>query len=935
MKNERYLWILVPISILAVLLIFFAVQSPVKTPPKPTEVSSAQREDKGFKQDRKDFIERMHKSAVGTDWRKIDQQTRKAKAEARMNRLQSQYLERGANPLFARDTIANGQLQAHWREIGSKNQSGRIHTAAYDAQQDQLYLASSGGNIWKGPRNGSNWEVQNDLFQIKGIEMLELVDIPQGKRLLANRTSWGEDGFLYSDDEGQSWTASQGLSNVVSWGRVLRSVVRPDANSTIYLLAFEWDNTNWEKMITLYRSVDKGVSFGQISTFSSATFGGEQNFDLWTDPVNPGEVYLLHENDLYQLDGNAQPVLKSSINTNLSLGNARLIGNGSSLYAGYAGGDSILVFQSLNSGQTWTYQGKAPTYLFFRTSFAVDRANPQRLYAGGINAFTSDNGGQSWQLVNEWWEYYGDEPNKLHADVPSFPSFQTANNIPFTLVCTDGGAYISYDQVDNVNNISLDGLNASQYYSTYTFYNDPAVINAGSQDQGFQRSKLDEGGTLAFEQLISGDYGHLVSSNGGLSLWCNYPGFSMYYPDAVNSSQNLTLDFPTKSHLWLAPLMVDPLFPNVAYLGGGGLDPAGNTTHIIKLTAQAASISYQELPFDFPGGGSISAMAISPLNHNHWYVITDNANFFYSLDGGSNWIVTNHANLPGSQYFYGNKILPSPVQSGRIYLAGSGYSNSPAFVSDDHGQTFTAIDNGLPNTLIYGLATTPDESMIFAATEVGPYLYLPADNTWYPMEGMGAPDQTYWSVEYVPSLRAARFGTYGRGIWDFVLCDSLSVLEADFSFQMSGSDSLKFNFQNESNGAYFHLWNFGDGNISDDLSPSHNFSGHGVYEVELIASNHCFTDTLKETISLFATDIESSFATSWNVYPNPNKGTFKVRADWPQADLRLIDMQGRILWQAVDYDLDQPVSVKHLVSGIYLLEIRQEGQSHTRKIKIE
>ncbi|MEM6343354.1 MAG: T9SS type A sorting domain-containing protein [Bacteroidota bacterium] len=933
MKKDRFWWILFPAVTIALLLIFYSGQQPVKTYPKPTEINLQQREDKAFKQDRKAFIEQMHKAAPGTDWRQIDQQTRQTKAEVRMSRLQSQYLQRGANPLFSRDTLANNQVQAHWREIGSRNQSGRIHTAAYDQQADILYLASSGGNIWKGSRNGSDWQVQNDLFQIKGIEMLELVDLPSGQRLFANATGWGQDGFWYSDDQGQTWTASQGLSNVKSWGRVLRSVIKPDATHTIYLLAFEWDNTNWEKMTTLYRSVDNGLSFGQIATFSSATFGNEQGFDIWTDPLTAGPVYLLHDNDLYELDANDQPVLKSSVIGQSDLGNAHLVGSGNMIYAGYHSSDSLKVYQSSNAGQSWSYRGQQATNLFFRTSFNVDRNNPQRLYAGGINAFTSDNGGASWRLINQWWEYYGDEATKLHADIPSFPSFETANGIPFSMVCTDGGAFISYDELDNVSNISLNGLNVSQYYSTYTFQIDPAIIYVGSQDQGFQRSKIDDGGVLSFDQLISGDYGHLGSANGGLSLWCNYPGFTMYYPSANLGTNNITLDFPTDNHLWLAPLMVDPLIPNIAYLGGGGIN--GNGTHIVKLTAGINSISYQQLPYDFPGGGSISAMAISPLNHNFWYVITDNANYFFSLDGGNTWNATNHANLPGSQYFYGNKILPSPTQLGRIYLAGSGYNNSPAYVSNDNGQTFTAIDNGLPNTLVYGLACTPDESMVFAATEVGPYLYLPADDTWYPIEGMGAPDQTYWSVEYVEELRAARFGTYGRGIWDFVICDSLSELSADFSYQKGGADGLRFNFQNQSSGAYFYQWNFGDGSTSTEPSPTHTYAASGVYELELIVSNHCFVDTIKETVNLFATDIESEITTAWNVYPNPSKGQLSIEAPWPNADLRVLDLQGRLVWQAKNHPLDQRISLKQLSSGIYLLELSHQGQTDTRKIIIE
>ncbi|MEL6654084.1 MAG: PKD domain-containing protein [Bacteroidota bacterium] len=445
---------------------------------------------------------------------------------------------------------------------------------------------------------------------------------------------------------------------------------------------------------------------------------------------------------------------------------------------------------------------------------------------------------------------------------------------------------------------------------------------------------MDDGGVLAFEQLISGDYGHLGSANGGASLWCNYPGFSMYYPSAVLSSQNLRLDFPTDDHLWLAPLIVDPASPNVAYLGGGGLN--GNGTHIIKLTATNNSINYQQLAYDFPGGGSISAMAISPINHDFWYVLTDNANYFFSLNGGQTWNLTNHANLPGSQYFYGNKILPSPTQIGRVYIAGSGYNNSPVYVSNDNGQTFTPIDNGIPNTLIYGLACTPDESMVFAATELGPYVYLLADDQWYPIEGLGAPDQTYWSVEYVPSLRAARFGTYGRGIWDFVICDSLSTLSADYDFSRSGADELNLSFQNQSEGAYFYSWDFGDGSTSTSKSPNHQYAASGEYEVTLIASNHCFVDTFKQTLTFFATDVEDEFATSWNAFPNPSHGHIQVQTPAGMQSLRLYDLQGKLIWQQSPQMRQgiQSLDFSSYGAGLYILELQHEGQLSRKKIQI-
>jgi hypothetical protein len=173
--------------------------------------------------------------------------------------------------------------------------------------------------------------------------------------------------------------------------------------------------------------------------------------------------------------------------------------------------------------------------------------------------------------------------------------------------------------------------------------------------------------------------------------------------------------------------------------------------------------------------GKISAMACSPINPNFRYVLTERGVFYKSTDGGKNWSRTAGFNGPQGHYFYGSSIVASAKNLGTLYIGGSGYSNSPAYVSTDHGTTFKEIKSGLPNTLIYQLAATPDEKMLFAATEVGPYVYVKADNKWYDMTGGSAPDQTYWSVDYIPSAKIVRFATYGRGVWDFRISTACNI----------------------------------------------------------------------------------------------------------------------------------------------------------------
>jgi hypothetical protein len=75
---------------------------------------------------------------------------------------------------------------------------------------------------------------------------------------------------------------------------------------------------------------------------------------------------------------------------------------------------------------------------------------------------------------------------------------------------------------------------------------------------------------------------------------------------------------------------------------------------------------------------------------------------------------------------------------------------------------------------------------MFAATQVGPYLYIKNHDKWYPMSGLETPDQSYWSVNYIPETKTARFATYGRGIWDFKISQLLTdVKDNNMNFEPS------------------------------------------------------------------------------------------------------------------------------------------------------
>lgn len=710
------------------------------------------------KEQREEWIEQMHRAAPGVNWRNIDEQTRDSLGKARIAR-------RVKTPVGARvvESIEQGALTGVWGERGSVNQAGRMLTTEFDVTSARIYAASSGGNVWQGSLDGSGWRSLNDLAHIDGVRLVRILRSGGLRRILVI----GRIAVSYSDDDGASWKNSSGLTSIRNTGEVRRGIVT-DAN-TIYFLGSEWDYSTGKMMVSIYRSTDLGITFTRIGTVDNKV----ELCDLWSSREKSSNVFLLTNDRMYTLNADGSFVQLSTLPFQKQYEKIQMAGcrtqNATTLYlAASANGSDI--FASTNGGATWTYRSRVDNDPFQIGSFTCSPDNPSGLYLGGLNCWRSHDAGTTWTPVNEWWEYYGQVSTKLHADISGIDIHHDASGKGFVLISTDGGVYLSRDSLITVQNISLSGLNVSQYYSTYSVKSTSGMTFAASQDQGVQRSLQQVNGVFSFEQLEGGDYGHVVSGDGGSSIWYVYPGFAAYRPQPATSPAFIHWDFVTiKNQSWMPPLMAHPSRPDQVYVGGGSSTTGAK---LWKLTAQSGAITAVEESFDFSGGdpyANIASMASSSLDPRYRYVVTNTGRFYLSTDGGSSWRFSQGFSGPASQYLYGSKVLPSPAVLGRVYVAGSGYSNPPVYVSDDHGVTFTRFDTGLPSTLVYDLATTPDGKTLFAATEVGPYIYLESVRQWSSLAGVSAPDQIYWCVEYLPTTQTARFGTYGRGIWDFTI----------------------------------------------------------------------------------------------------------------------------------------------------------------------
>ncbi len=186
-------------------------------------------------------------------------------------------------------------------------------------------------------------------------------------------------------------------------------------------------------------------------------------------------------------------------------------------------------------------------------------------------------------------------------------------------------------------------------------------------------------------------------------------------------------------------------------------------------------------------------------------------------------------------------------------MAGSGYSNSPIFRSTDSGMSFHSIKHNLPNTTIFDIAQDPEGQYLFAATEAGPYVYVDHLETWFDMAQGIAPNQTYWSVEYLHGLNKVRFGTYGRGIWDFDLefLSSNTNLEEDIAINIYPNPAhnlLNIDFDNTADKVRRISISNAEGKIMKVLQPTTNLEkidistfSEGLYYVIFESENDLIT----------------------------------------------------------------------------------------------
>jgi hypothetical protein len=156
----------------------------------------------------------------------------------------------------------------------------------------------------------------------------------------------------------------------------------------------------------------------------------------------------------------------------------------------------------------------------------------------------------------------------------------------------------------------------------------------------------------------------------------------------------------------------------------------------------------------------------------------------------------------------------------------------------------------------------------------------------------------------------------------------LGDVNADFTTDVNDGT---VSFTNNCMYASDYLWNFGDGNTSDEFEPLHTYTADGTYIVTLVASNACGDATVSsEVIIVGAGILDLSTIGEINIYPNPFHDNLQIsikREGTTSLDIRLYDTNGKEIsiithQPAVPSEYIFNWSSGSLPAGMYILKIK-------------
>jgi photosystem II stability/assembly factor-like uncharacterized protein len=669
--------------------------------------------------------------------------------------LESRLQPDGSYPAGARwnaylDVLANreaapGSLPAaNWTSLGPNNIAGRILDLAFDPNNPGvIWAGAASGGIWRSANDGQSWTPMDD--QLPTLAIGCIVTHPTQSSIIYIGTGEGSFnidavdgvGVLKSTDGGATWSQT-GLSWLLSQGQAVNEMVIDPAKPNV-LVAATRDG--------VYRTDDAGTTWRRTL---AATTGWMDAKDLVIDPSNSNILFVAAgypwgsgNNGIYKSTDNGVTWTKlaGGLPGGATMGRASLAisaSNPSTVYAGIArtinGGSSLLgIYRTTDGGDTWTRQSTSPNHYsaqgWYNNVIAVDPANPDIVYSGGMNIYKSADAGVTWATIT----------NGIHVDFHAI-----AFNNGALYVGTDGGVYKSLTGGSSWTSLNS-GLVTMQFYKMGSDFNNANKAMGGTQDNGTNEYRGGPGWT----KRLGGDGGEVIY---------DYSNSNIIYAEYQNGSHLKSLDggmswFAVNAGVpngpWVTPVEMDPVNPNVLYtIGSGNLYKTSNGAGSWSLLFNAAEALEEDIQ-------------VAPSDPQTIYVAGDNI-IYRSANGGASFSKIS----AGLMVTNITALAVHPEQPQTLYVTIGGWNAaSHVYKTTNAGGAWQNLTHNLPNVPCNSIVIDPlYPEMVYVGTDLGVFLSTDGGATWNDWN-TGLPNVVVDELDIQAAGRLIRAATHGRGMY--------------------------------------------------------------------------------------------------------------------------------------------------------------------------
>ncbi len=163
---------------------------------------------------------------------------------------------------------------------------------------------------------------------------------------------------------------------------------------------------------------------------------------------------------------------------------------------------------------------------------------------------------------------------------------------------------------------------------------------------------------------------------------------------------------------------------------------------------------------------------------------------------------------------------------------------------------------------------------------------------------------------------------------------------ANFNFTLNFNQA---NFNNSSGNQPSNVsWDFGDGNLSTTVSPTHVYAAKGKYTVTLTVTNACGTDVHYDTVNVTGiVSVEEWQLAQINLFPNPSNGIGNLELGNYNGSVKITiaDAGGKQVKEmslAKNKEESLEINISHAPKGVYFVSVKTDwGTKNFRWLKQE